>query len=82
MVGVLTLSAIAVVMIRRSGTGRRWLAVRANEVASASLGVPVARVKLEAFAVAGFLAGVGWVNWREIAAEEGIRLELEATPPN
>lgn len=58
-VGVLTLSAIAVVMIRRSGTGRRWLAVRANEVASASLGVPVARVKLEAFAVAGFLAGVG-----------------------
>ena len=30
----------------------------------------------------GFLAGVGWVYWRAIAAEEGIRLELEATPPN
>lgn len=30
----------------------------------------------------GFLAGVGWVYWREIAAEEGIRLEREATPPS
>lgn len=56
---VLVLSTIAVVMVRRSGTGRRWLAVRANERAAASVGVPVAKVKLEAFAVAGFLAGVG-----------------------
>ena len=56
---VLALTATAVVMVRRSGTGRRWLAVRANETACASLGVPVARVKLEAFAVAGFLAGIG-----------------------
>ena len=56
---VLALSTIAVVMVRRSGTGRRWLAVRANERAAASVGIPVARIKLEAFAVAGFLAGVG-----------------------
>lgn len=56
---VLVLSTIAVVMVRRSGTGRRWLAVRANERAAASAGIPVARIKLEAFAVAGFLAGIG-----------------------
>jgi len=27
-----------------------------------------------------FLAGVGWAYWREVAAEEGISLELEADP--
>jgi hypothetical protein len=26
----------------------------------------------------GFLVGVGWVYWRETAAQEGIRLDLEA----
>jgi hypothetical protein len=28
----------------------------------------------------GFLAGVGWVYWREVAAEGGILLELDADP--
>ena len=28
----------------------------------------------------GFLAGVGWVYWREVASEEGIPFELEADP--
>jgi branched-chain amino acid transport system permease protein len=56
---VLMLSTIAVLMVRRSSTGRRWLAVRSSERAAASLGIPVARIKLEAFAVAGFIAGLG-----------------------
>lgn len=56
---VLTLSTIAVLKIRRSMTGRRWLAVRSSERAAASVGIPVARIKLEAFAVAGFIAGLG-----------------------
>ena len=28
----------------------------------------------------GFLAGVGWAYWRDVAAQEGIRLELEPVP--
>jgi len=28
----------------------------------------------------GFLAGLGWVYWRDVAAREGISLELEADP--
>jgi branched-chain amino acid transport system permease protein len=56
---VVSLATIAVIMIRRSGTARRWLAVRSNERAAAAAGVDVARVKLEAFAIAGFLAGIG-----------------------
>lgn len=58
-VAVLSVATIAVIMIRRSGTARRWLAVRSNERAAAAAGVAVARTKLEAFAIAGFLAGIG-----------------------
>ncbi len=58
-VAVVCVATIAVIMIRRSGTARRWLAVRSNERAAAAAGVPVARAKLEAFALAGFLAGIG-----------------------
>jgi ABC-type branched-subunit amino acid transport system permease subunit len=42
----------------RSGPGRRLVAVRDNESAAASFAVPLARTKLLAFAVAGFLAGI------------------------
>jgi ABC-type branched-subunit amino acid transport system permease subunit len=42
----------------RSGPGRRMVAVRDNEPAAASFAVPLARTKLLAFAVAGFLAGI------------------------
>lgn len=58
-IGVLVVAAIGVVLLRRSGTARRWLAVRSNERAAAAIGVDVARAKLEAFAIAGFLAGIG-----------------------
>jgi len=58
---VLALCAIAVANIRRTGVGRRMLAVRANERAAASAGINVGRSKLLAFAISSALAGVGGV---------------------
>jgi branched-chain amino acid transport system permease protein len=56
---VLTLAAVAVANLIRSGTGRALLAVRSNERAAASLGVDVAAAKLVAFGMSAFLAGLG-----------------------
>jgi branched-chain amino acid transport system permease protein len=55
---VLTLAALAVANLGRSGTGRALLAVRSNERAAASIGVDVAVAKLVAFGVSAFLAGL------------------------
>jgi len=57
MLGAMTL----VVNLRRGATGRRWLAVRANERAAEAAGIPVAQVKLGATAVAAALAGLAGV---------------------
>jgi len=61
--GVMVVVVLAVVMlaainVRRSATGRRWLAVRSNERAAASVGISVRAAKLQAFSIAGLLAGV------------------------
>jgi ABC-type branched-subunit amino acid transport system permease subunit len=56
---VLALCAIAVANMRRSGVGRRFLAVRANERAAAAAGINVTRTKLLAFAISAAIAGVG-----------------------
>lgn len=45
--------------MRRSGTGRRMLALRSNERAAAAAGVNVQGTKILAFAVSAFIAGVG-----------------------
>jgi branched-chain amino acid transport system permease protein len=45
--------------VRRSRTGRVLLALRENERAAQSFGINVARAKLTAFALSGFVAGVG-----------------------
>jgi ABC-type branched-subunit amino acid transport system ATPase component/ABC-type branched-subunit amino acid transport system permease subunit len=45
--------------IRAGGIGRRLIAVRDNEDAARSFTVPATAVKLQGFALAGFLAGVG-----------------------
>ena len=42
----------------RSGTVRRWLAVRNNERAAASLGISVVRAKVTSLALSAFIAGV------------------------
>lgn len=54
-------SALLVANLRRSATGMRWLAVRANERAAAAAGINVAATKLSAFGTAAFLAGLGGV---------------------
>ncbi len=61
--GLLCLVVVAscgvfVAALRRSPTGLRWLAVRANERAASAAGVDVARAKLAAFAVSSFLVGL------------------------
>jgi branched-chain amino acid transport system permease protein len=55
---VLALLAVAVANLRRSGTGRRLLAVRANERAAASSGIDVSRTKLLAFGISSAIAAV------------------------
>ncbi len=57
-VGVAAVLLLAAVSLGRSATARRWLAVRENERVAASLGIPVTRVKVGAFACSAFLAGV------------------------
>lgn len=56
---VCVLVAVTVGNWIRSGTGRRFVAVRANERASASLGIDVTATKLLGFVLAAFIAGIG-----------------------
>jgi ABC-type branched-subunit amino acid transport system permease subunit len=51
--------ALVVGNLRRSSFGRRMLAVRSNERAAASIGIDVTRIKVAAFAISSFIAGVG-----------------------
>ena len=50
---------LMVVNVRRSATGRQFLAVRSNERAAAATGINVARTKVLAFGLAAFIAGLG-----------------------
>ena len=56
---VLVLVAVAVAKLRTSRLGSQMLAVRANEKAAAGAGIPVVRVKIIAFALGAFIAGLG-----------------------
>jgi branched-chain amino acid transport system permease protein len=58
---VLAGCALMVANLRRSPTGRRFLAVRSNERASAAIGIGVPRTKLLAFGIASGIAGIGGV---------------------
>jgi branched-chain amino acid transport system permease protein len=58
---VLVVIAIGVANIRRSGTGRRFLAVRSNERAAAAAGISIVRTKMLAFAIASAIAGIAGV---------------------
>jgi branched-chain amino acid transport system permease protein len=55
---MVSLCAVAVANLRRATTGRRFLAVRANERAAAAAGVDVSRTKLLAFGISSALAGI------------------------
>ena len=59
---VLAVVATAFVLVGnllRAGSGRKMLAVRSNERAAASVGISVSVIKLGAFALSSFLAGLG-----------------------
>lgn len=58
---LLTGIIVCVVGLRTGATGRRFLAVRANERAAEAAGVDVARTKLLGFGIASGIAGVGGV---------------------
>jgi branched-chain amino acid transport system permease protein len=56
---------VAIRMLDNSRIGRAWVAIREDEVAAASMGVPVVRMKLAAFAIGACTAGVGGVIYAE-----------------
>jgi branched-chain amino acid transport system permease protein len=55
---VLCLCVYVVANLRRSVSGRRMLAVRADETAAAASGINVKKVKLQAFALSAFIAAI------------------------
>ncbi|GAA0920935.1 branched-chain amino acid ABC transporter permease/ATP-binding protein [Virgisporangium aurantiacum] len=56
---ILTVVALGVANLTRSGTGRRLLAIRSDERAAAAVGINVSASKLLAFGIASFIAGIG-----------------------
>ena len=56
---VLVVVAVGVAYLRRSQLGSQMLAVRANERSAAAAGVRVALVKVIAFVIAAYIAGLG-----------------------
>ena len=59
--GVLVLSVLMVRLWRDKGVARRLMSVRDNETGAGALGIPLARTKLMAFALSGFMAGYAGV---------------------
>ena len=58
---ILILSLLAVRLWREKGVARRLMAVRDNETGAGAMGIPVARTKVLAFALSGFMAGYAGV---------------------
>ena len=58
LVAVALVLALMVSNIRRSGIGRRMLAVRSNERAASAAGINIASVKLLVFTMSAFIAGI------------------------
>jgi len=56
---VLVICFVALIRLRQSMLGGQMLAVRANERAAAAAGINVQGMKLTAFAIGSFLAGIG-----------------------
>ena len=57
-VGVALVLGLLVANLRRSNLGQRMLAVRSNERAAAAAGINVRNVKLAAFGISSFIAGI------------------------
>ena len=56
---VLVVVSMAVIQIREGTVGRTLRALRGSEVAAESIGISPARARITAFAVSGFIAGLG-----------------------
>ena len=56
--GAVVLIGLYVANLRRSSLGQRMLAVRSNERAAAAAGINVRNVKLAAFGISSFIAGI------------------------
>ncbi len=57
--------------VRSGGLGRRLVAVRDNEDAARSFTVPASAVKLQGFALAGFIAGLGGAMYGHSLSQVG-----------
>lgn len=58
LVVALAMTLVGVSNVKRSFIGRRWIAAADNRLAAAALGVPVARVRLEAFVFSSALVSL------------------------
>jgi branched-chain amino acid transport system permease protein len=67
LLALVVLWVIAIRFLDHSRIGRAWVAIREDEVAAASMGVPVVRMKLAAFVIGASTAGVGGVVYAEQA---------------
>jgi branched-chain amino acid transport system permease protein len=58
---ILFLAVFLVQRLYRSPVGRAWIAIRENEIAAASVGIPVVQMKLLAFSLSAAIAAVAGV---------------------
>jgi branched-chain amino acid transport system permease protein len=63
LLAVIALICLLIANVRRSSIGRQMLAVRSNERAAAAAGVNVTVVKLTAFGLSAFIAGIAGVMY-------------------
>lgn len=61
--GVVTALFLFAASLVKSELGRRWTAVRDMDTAARVIGIPIARTKLLAFALSGFVLGIAGALW-------------------
>jgi branched-chain amino acid transport system permease protein len=61
--GCVALATLASYHLQHSRLGRSWAAIKADETAAMASGIDIARAKMQAFAVSGFIGGVGGALW-------------------
>ena len=67
MVSVFAIFVYALVLLRRSRYGRRWMAINDSQAAAATLGVPVVWTKVVVYAVSAAMAGIAGVFWATVS---------------
>ena len=56
---VVLLTLVPIVFLRRSYTGRAWIAIREDQLAAEAMGIHLTYYKVLAFAISAFFAGIG-----------------------